>query len=181
VRHLGISEAAPGTVRRAHAVHPVTAGQYEYSLFSREPEDELLAIFRELGIGLVSYSPLGRGFLTGSITDPEQLAADDFRRGSPRFQGDNFDRNLALVATVRELAEAKGVTPAQLALAWVLARGGDIVPIPGTKRRRYLEQNTAAADIQLTDDDLAAIDEAAPRDAVAGERYAPAAMKLIGH
>jgi aryl-alcohol dehydrogenase-like predicted oxidoreductase len=181
VRHLGISEAAPATVRRAHAVHPVTAGQYEYSLFTRDPEDEMLGVFRELGIGLVAYSPLGRGFLTGAITDTSGLADDDFRHHSPRFQGENFDRNLALVATVRELAEAKHVTAGQLALAWVLARGEDVVPIPGTKRRTYLEQNVAAAGIELTGDDLAALEKAAPRAAVAGERYAPDGMQTIGH
>jgi len=181
VGHLGISEAAPATVRRAHAVHPVTAGQYEYSLFTRDPEDELLAMFRELGIGLVAYSPLGRGFLTGAITDTEQLAADDFRRGNPRFQGENFDRNLALVTTVRELADAKQVTAAQLALAWVLAQSEDVVPIPGTKRRSYLEQNVAATGIELTDDDLAALEKAAPRAAVAGERYAPDGLRAVGH
>jgi aryl-alcohol dehydrogenase-like predicted oxidoreductase len=176
VRHLGISEASPDSVRRAHAVHPVTAGQYEYSLFSREPEDGLLATLRELGIGLVAYSPLGRGFLSGEITSPDQFSADDFRRGNPRYQGENFDRNLALVIKVRELADAKGVTPAQLALAWVLAQGDDIVPIPGTKRRRYLEQNVAALQVELTAGELAMIEELAPRGAVAGERYAPAGM-----
>jgi aryl-alcohol dehydrogenase-like predicted oxidoreductase len=181
VGHLGISEAAPATVRRAHAVHPVTAGQYEYSLFTRDPEDELLELFKELGIGLVAYSPLGRGFLTGTVTDVEGLAADDFRRRIPRFQGENFDRNLALVATVREVAEAKGVTPAQLALAWVLAQGADVVPIPGTKRSTYLEQNVAATGIELSDDDLAALEKAAPRAAVAGDRYAPDGMRALGH
>jgi aryl-alcohol dehydrogenase-like predicted oxidoreductase len=177
VRHLGLSEAAPSTVRRAHAVHPVTAGQYEYSLFSRDPEDELLGTFRELGIGLVAYSPLGRGFLTGAITEVGSLADDDFRRANPRFQGENFDRNLALAEAVRELAAAKQVTPAQLALAWVLAQGDDIVPIPGTKRRSYLEQNAAAVDLRLTEEDLAALEKAAPRDAVAGERYAADGMR----
>jgi aryl-alcohol dehydrogenase-like predicted oxidoreductase len=177
VRHLGLSEAAPATVRRAHAVHPVTAGQYEYSLFSRDPEDELLGTFRELGIGLVAYSPLGRGFLTGTITAVDSLADDDFRRANPRFQGENFDRNLALADAVRELAAAKQVVPSQLALAWVLAQGEDIVPIPGTKRRTYLEQNAAAADLRLTEEDLAALEKAAPRDAVAGERYAADGMR----
>ncbi|MGI8331785.1 aldo/keto reductase [Actinomadura scrupuli] len=177
VRHLGLSEAAPSTVRRAHAVHPVTAGQYEYSLFSRDPEDELLGTFRELGIGLVAYSPLGRGFLTGAITEVDALADDDFRRANPRFQGENFDRNLALAEAVRELAAARQVTPAQLALAWVLAQGDDIVPIPGTKRRAYLEQNVAAVDLRLTEEDLAALEKAAPRDAVAGERYAADGMR----
>ncbi|HEU5160357.1 MAG TPA: aldo/keto reductase [Streptosporangiaceae bacterium] len=181
VRRLGISEAAPATVRRAHAVHPVTAGQYEYSLFTRVPEGELLETFRELGIGLVAYSPLGRGFLTGAITDAGQLDAGDFRRANPRFQGENFDRNLALVAAVRELADAKGVTAAQLALAWLLAQGPDIVPIPGTKRRAYLEQNVAAVGIELTGDDLAALEKAAPPGSVAGERYPPEAMRTVGH
>jgi aryl-alcohol dehydrogenase-like predicted oxidoreductase len=181
VGHLGISEAAPATVRRAHAVHPVTAGQYEYSLFTRDPEDELLGVFRELGIGLVAYSPLGRGFLTGAITDTGGLSDDDFRHHSPRFQGENLDRNLALVTAVRELAEAKRVTAGQLALAWVLAQGEDVVPIPGTKRRTYLEQNVAAAGVELTDDDLTAIEKAAPRAAVAGERYAPDGMRTVGH
>jgi aryl-alcohol dehydrogenase-like predicted oxidoreductase len=176
VRHLGISEASVATVRRAHAVHPVTAGQYEYSLWSREPEDGILATFRELGIGLVAYSPLGRGFLSGEITDPSQFDPSDFRRSNPRFQGANFQRNLDLVAEVRSLAEAKGVTPAQLALAWVLAQGEDVVPIPGTKRRVYLEQNAAAADIVLTADDLAAIEKLAIGSDVAGTRYPTESM-----
>jgi aryl-alcohol dehydrogenase-like predicted oxidoreductase len=171
VRFLGISEAAPATVRRAHAVHPVAAGQYEYSIFSRDPEDELLGVLRELGIGLVSYSPLGRGMLTGSVTGAGDFGASDFRRQAPRFQGDNLTSNLALAAKVAELAAAKGVTPAQLALAWVLAQGSDIVAIPGTKRRSYLEQNVAAADIELTAGDLAQIDDLAPRGAAAGDRY----------
>ncbi len=176
VHHLGISEASQESVRRAHAVHPVTAGQYEYSLFSREPEDGLLATLRELGIGLVAYSPLGRGFLSGEITSPDQFSASDFRRGNPRYQGENFDRNLALVLKVRELAHAKGITPAQLALAWVLAQGCDVVPIPGTRRRQHLEQNVAALQAELTAEELATIEELAPRGAVAGERYAPAGM-----
>ncbi|MDG6108948.1 aldo/keto reductase [Dactylosporangium aurantiacum] len=171
VRHLGISEASVETVRRAHAVHPVTAGQYEYSLWTRDPEDAILGLFRELGIGLVAYSPLGRGFLSGEITDPSQFDPSDFRRHNPRFQGENFQRNLDLVAEVRSLAEAKGVTPAQLALAWVLAQGDDIVPIPGTKRRTYLEQNVAALDVTLTPDDLAAIEKLAIGSDVAGSRY----------
>jgi aryl-alcohol dehydrogenase-like predicted oxidoreductase len=173
VRHLGISEAPPDTVRRAHAVHPVTAGQYEYSLFTRDPEQEVLPTLRELGIGLVAYSPLGRGFLTGTVTDADQFAEDDFRRGNPRFQGENFATNAALAARVHQVARAKGVTPAQLALAWVLAQGDDVVPIPGTKRRTYLEQNVAAVDVRLTDDDLAAIEALDLSNAVAGERYAP--------
>jgi aryl-alcohol dehydrogenase-like predicted oxidoreductase len=172
VRYLGISEAAPATVRRAHAVHPVTAGQYEYSLWSRDPDGELLTTLRELGTGLVAYSPLGRGFLTGEITSPDQFAADDFRRGNPRFQGANFDSNLALVEQVRELADAKGATPAQIALAWVLAQGDDVVPIPGTKRRTYLEQNVASLDVPLSPDDLAALETFTRGWTVAGDRYA---------
>jgi aryl-alcohol dehydrogenase-like predicted oxidoreductase len=176
VRFLGISEAAPATVRRAHAVHPVAAGQYEYSLFSRDPEGGLLEVFGELGIGLVAYSPLGRGFLTGAITDPAQLEAGDFRLSSPRFQGGNFAANMALAAAVREVAEAKEVTAGQLALAWVLAQGESVVAIPGTKRLRYLEENAAAADVELSADDLAALAKAAPVEAVAGDRYPPAGM-----
>ncbi|WP_432828130.1 aldo/keto reductase [Dactylosporangium sp. CA-092794] len=172
VRHLGISEAAPATVRRAHAVHPIAAGQYEYSLWSRDPDAELLPLLRELGIGLVAYSPLGRGFLSGEITSPDQFAPGDFRASNPRFQGENFTRNLDLVAEVKQLAAAKGVTPAQFALAWVLAQGDDVVPIPGTKRRQYLEQNIAAADIELSPDELAAIEKLAIGRDVAGARYA---------
>ncbi|MET7392164.1 aldo/keto reductase [Dactylosporangium sp. NPDC005572] len=180
VLHLGISEASPATVRRAHAEHPVTAGQYEYSLWSREPDQEILPLFRELGIGLVAYSPLGRGFLTGEITSPDQFAPDDFRRGNPRFQGENFTRNLDLVAEVRSLAEDKGVTPAQLALAWVLAQGDDVVPIPGTKRRTYLEQNVASLDVALSPDDLATLEKLAIATDVAGTRYAESAMGQLG-
>ncbi|RCG20115.1 aldo/keto reductase [Sphaerisporangium album] len=179
VRHLGISEAAPGVVRRAHAVHPITAGQYEYSLFTRDPEDEIIATFRELGIGLVAYSPLGRGFLTGAITSADQFEAGDFRAANPRFQGENFAANRELVVQIERIAEDKGVTPAQLALAWVLAQGEDIVPIPGTKRRSYLEQNVAALDVALTAQELAALEKAAPRDAVAGERYPAASLPRI--
>jgi aryl-alcohol dehydrogenase-like predicted oxidoreductase len=171
VRYLGISEAAPDTVRRAHAVHPVTAGQYEWSLFSRDLEDELVPTLRELGIGVVAYSPLGRGFLTRQITSPDDFGEDDFRRNHPRFTGENFARNLDLVERVRELAERKGATPSQLAIAWVLAQGEDVVPIPGTKRRRYLEENLGALEVELTGDDLAAIEEVTPRGSVAGERY----------
>ena len=171
VRHLGLSEAAPATVRRAAAVHPITALQTEYSLWSRDPEDELLDTVRELGIGFVAYSPIGRGFLSGEIRSIDDLAPDDFRRRNPRFTGENFQRNLDLVDTVRRLAEAKGCTPAQLALAWLLAQGDDIVPIPGTKREKYLRENVAAADITLTPEELAAIDAAAPRGAAAGDRY----------
>ena len=175
VRHLGLSEAAPATLRRAAAVHPIAALQTEYSLWSRDPEDEILATCRELGVGFVPYSPLGRGFLTGQITRFEDLAPDDYRRMSPRFQGDNFARNLALVERVRALAAAKDCTPAQLALAWVLAQGDGIVPIPGTKRRRYLEENLGALAVSLTRDELVRLDEISPRGAAAGERY-PAMM-----
>jgi aryl-alcohol dehydrogenase-like predicted oxidoreductase len=172
VQHLGISEASPETIRRAHGVHPVTALQTEYSLWTRDPEvDGVLETTRELGIGFVAYSPLGRGFLTGAIRDPDQLDQRDFRRAGPRFTGDNLEHNLALVDRVVEIARSKGVTPAQLALAWVLHRGPDIVPIPGTKRRRYLEENVAAAAIELSSEDLAALDAAAPVGAAAGDRY----------
>jgi aryl-alcohol dehydrogenase-like predicted oxidoreductase len=172
VRHLGLSEAAPATVRRAHAVHPITALQTEYSIWTRDPEDEVLPTVRELGIGFVAYSPLGRGFLSGRFRSPEDLDPDDFRRQHPRFQGQNFRRNLDLVERVRSIAEAKGVTPAQLALAWVLSRGDDIVPIPGTKRVRYVEENAGGLGLELSDDDLARIEEAFPRGATAGDRYA---------
>ena len=177
VRHVGISEAAPETIRRAHAVQPVTAVQTEYSLWTRDPEDDgVLATCAELGIGFVAYSPIGRGFLSGRIRSLDDLAPDDFRRNNPRFQGDNFARNLELVDRVREIADEKGVTATQLALAWVMAqsdRGGSpsIVPIPGTKRVAYLEENAAAADVRLTDDDLRRLDEAAPAGATAGDRY----------
>ncbi|MFO1075512.1 MAG: aldo/keto reductase [Geminicoccaceae bacterium] len=179
VRFLGLSEAAPQTIRRAHAVHPITALQTEYSLWSREPEAELLPTLRALGIGFVPYSPLGRGFLTGQIRTPEDLAADDWRRNAPRFLGENFQRNLDLVARIGEIAAAKGCTPGQLALAWVLAQGDDIVPIPGTKRRRYLEENVAALAVALTAEDLAAIDRAMPPGAAAGARYAEAGMRTL--
>jgi aryl-alcohol dehydrogenase-like predicted oxidoreductase len=181
VRHLGISEAAPATIRRANAVHPVAALQSEYSLFTRDPEGEVLATVRELGIGFVAYSPLGRGFLSGRLTgsSPGEFADDDFRRGHPRFEGENFARNLQLVERVRRLAGEKGATPAQLAIAWVLAQGDDVVPIPGTKRRRYLEENLAALRVRLDPGDLAAIDDVAPRDAVAGDRYTPTMMARI--
>jgi aryl-alcohol dehydrogenase-like predicted oxidoreductase len=171
VSRLGLSEAAPATIRRAAAVHPITALQTEFSLWTRDPEDEILPTVRELAIGFVAYSPLGRGFLTGEITKPEDLDPDDFRRHNPRFQGENFARNLHLVERVREIAAEKGVTPGQLALAWLLAQGGDVVPIPGTKRVRYLEENAAAADVRLTTEDLARIDEVAPVGVTAGERY----------
>jgi aryl-alcohol dehydrogenase-like predicted oxidoreductase len=181
VLYLGISEAAPATIRRANAVHPVTALQSEYSLFSRDPEGEVLATVRELGIGFVAYSPLGRGFLSGrlSSSSPDEFADDDFRRDHPRFEGENLERNLALVERVRRLAEDKGATPAQLAIAWLLAQGDDIVPIPGTKRRRYLEENVGALELRLGPEDLAAIDEVVPPDAVAGDRYAPAFMARV--
>ena len=178
-RYLGLSEAAPQTIRRAHAVHPISALQTEYSLWSRDPEDEILATVRELGVGFVAYSPLGRGFLTGQIKTIDDLAADDYRRYSPRFQGENFSRNLELVVRVTELARAKGVTPGQLALAWVLAQGEDIVPIPGTKRSRYLEENAAASKIELTSEDLALLDELAPKGAAAGMRYPEAMMRYV--
>ena len=181
VRHLGLSEAAPATIRRAHAVHPIAALQTEYSLWSRDPEDQILPTVRELGIGFVAYSPLGRGFLTGQIRSPEDLDADDWRRQAPRFQGENFQRNLDLVARIEAIAQRKGCTPGQLALAWVMARGEDIVPIPGTKRRRYLEENVAAAEISLTMGDLAEIDAAMPTGAAAGDRYAEAGMRTVGH
>ena len=180
VRYLGISEAAPGTLRRAHAVHPIAAAQYEYSLFSREPEDELRPLLRGLGIGLVAYSPLGRGLLTGSLTGSVSFGAADFRSRAPRFQGENYTRNLAMAADVAQLAAAKGITAAQLALAWVLAQGEDIVAIPGTKRRTYLEPNAVAADVVLTPADRAALEQAVPRDAAAGERYPDEFMAHIG-
>ena len=171
VNHFGMSEAAAQTIRRAHAVQPVTAVQSEYSLWWRRPEAEVLPTVEELGIGFVPYSPLGRGFLTGTIDSTESLADDDFRRRNPRFQGDALQHNLALLSTVRRLAEDKQVTPGQLALAWVLAQGDDVVPIPGTKRVRYLEENVAAAGVELTDADLAALAEAMPPEQVVGERY----------
>ena len=171
VRYLGLSEAAPATIRRAHAIHPITALQTEYSLWSRDPEDEILPTVRELGIGFVPYSPLGRGFLSGKIKRLEDLANDDYRRHSPRFQGENFAKNLAVVEQVTTLAKEKGVSTSQLAIAWLLAKGDDIVPIPGTKRRQYLEENTAAVDIQLTADDIQRIEAVAPQGISAGERY----------
>ncbi|WP_292057498.1 MULTISPECIES: aldo/keto reductase [unclassified Brevundimonas] len=179
VRFLGLSEAAPATLRRAHAEHPITALQTEYSLWSRDPEDELLGVVRELGIGFVPYSPLGRGFLSGEIKSIDDLAPDDFRRTNPRFAGDNFQKNLDLVDAVGAIAADKGVTAAQLALAWVLAQGDDLVPIPGTRRITTLEQNAAAADIVLTPDDLARIEAVFPRGAAAGERYAPGGMSSL--
>jgi aryl-alcohol dehydrogenase-like predicted oxidoreductase len=174
VRYLGLSEASPETIRRAHAVHPISALQTEYSLWARDPEERILPTVRELGIGYVAYSPLGRGFLTGTFGTPEALAADetDFRRTHPRFQGDNFRHNRELVERLERIAKEKGVKPAQFALAWVLHQGQDIVPIPGTKRRSYLEENVAAAGLDLSEDDLRRIDEAVPPGATAGDRYA---------
>jgi aryl-alcohol dehydrogenase-like predicted oxidoreductase len=177
VRALGLSEAGPETIRRAHAVHPIAAVQSEYSLWSRDVEDAVIPTLRELGIALVAYSPLGRGFLTGAIKSIDDLDADDYRRFSPRFQGDNFQKNLDLVATIERLAAAKGVTPAQLGLAWVLAQGQDIVPIPGTKRRERLEENVGAVDVSLTDAELAEISDALP--APAGPRYPEEMMRTI--
>ena len=179
VRFLGLSEAAAGTIRRAQTVHPITALQSEYSLWTRDPEDEVLAVCRELGIGFVPYSPLGRGFLTGQFKRPEDLPVDDYRRSSPRFQGENFQRNLDLVDRVAEIARAKKCTPAQLALAWVLAQGEDLVPIPGTKRRKYLQENIGALSIDLTAEDLEQIDDIARQDAVAGKRYPDSAMQMV--
>jgi aryl-alcohol dehydrogenase-like predicted oxidoreductase len=179
VRYLGLSEAGANTLRRASKVHPIAALQTEYSLWSREPEGDILPACRELGIGFVAYSPLGRGFLTGQIKRYEDLAADDFRRHSPRFMGENFQRNLDLVKRIEEIAREKGCTPSQLALAWVMSQGDDIVPIPGTKRRRYLEDNAGAADVALTPEDLRRIDEFAPKDVAVGARYAEGPMKLV--
>ena len=179
VRFLGLSEAGAETIRRAHAVHPITALQSEYSLWTRDPEEEVLDVCRELGIGFVPYSPLGRGFLTGKIQKPEDLPDDDYRKTTPRFQGENFQRNLDLVKRVEEIAREKRCTPAQLALAWVLAQGENIVPIPGTKRRKYLQENIGALDVDLTSKELERIDEVAPRDAFAGSRYPEAMMKLL--
>jgi len=171
VRYLGLSEAAPETIRRAHAVHPITALQTEYSLWTRDPEAEILPTVRELGIGFVAYSPLGRGFLTGAFASAGDLGEEDRRAQMPRFQGENFEQNLRLVETIRAIAEEKGVTPAQIALAWVHSRGRDVVPIPGTKRRRYLEENVEALEVELTDEDLLRLDEAFPPGVTAGERY----------
>jgi aryl-alcohol dehydrogenase-like predicted oxidoreductase len=177
VRHLGLSEAAPETIRRANAVHPITALQTEYSLWSRDPEAEILPTCRELGIGFVPYSPLGRGFLAGRFTSTDELHEHDFRHHGPRFKGENLEANLELAAKVKEIAAAKGATPAQLAIAWVLAQGDDLVPIPGTKRRTYLEQNASAIDVELTPDDLARIDAELPQPA--GERYDEAGMATV--
>jgi aryl-alcohol dehydrogenase-like predicted oxidoreductase len=179
VRYLGLSEASAATIRRAHAVHPIAALQTEYSLWSRDVEDEILPTCRELGIGFVPYSPLGRGFLTGQFQKFEDLAEDDYRRFSPRFQGDNFQKNLDLVKRIEEIARAKGCEPSQLALAWLLAQGEDIVPIPGTKRRKYLEENAQALQVELTKEDLIRINEVAPIGSAAGERYNEASMKSL--
>ena len=179
VRYLGLSEAGPETVRRAHAVHPISAYQGEYSLWTRELESIILPVCRELGIGFVAYSPLGRGFLTGSFSAPTELSDKDTRRNHPRFQGENFDRNLQLTRHIRQLADAKGCTPAQLAIAWVLAQGNDVVPIPGTKRVTYLEQNLQAIDVKLTAEELRAIDELLPPGAATGERYPGLALKKV--
>ncbi len=180
VRFLGLSEVSPETLRRAQGVHPIAAVQSEYSLWSRDPEDGVLAACRELGVGFVPYSPLGRGFLTGQIKRFEDLEPDDYRRHSPRFQGENFQKNLDLVGRIEEIARSKGCTPGQLALAWVLAQGEDLVPIPGTKRRKYLEENVGALDVKLTPDDLRRIDEIAPKGAAAGTRYPEAMMATVG-
>ena len=180
VRYIGLSEAGPETLRRAYAVHPISALQTEYSLWSREPEDEIIPTCRTLGIGFVPYSPLGRGFLTGAYKSIDDFRSDDFRRNSPRFQGENFEKNLELVRHIERLAAEKGCTPSQLALAWVLAQGNDLVPIPGTKRRQFLEENVGAIHVTLTRADLERINEIAPKGAAAGDRYPAESMKLIG-
>jgi aryl-alcohol dehydrogenase-like predicted oxidoreductase len=179
VKHIGLSEASAATMRRAVTEHPITALQTEYSLWTRDPEDEVLPTCRELGIGFVAYSPLGRGFLTGRFKTIDDLPPDDYRRNSPRFQGDNFQKNLDLVARVEEIARRKKCTPSQLALAWVLSQGEDIVPIPGTKHRKYLEENVRALDVELTPADLEEIDEVAPAGAAAGERYNESGMRTV--
>ena len=179
IRHIGLSEASADTLRRAVKVHPIAALQTEYSLWTRDPEDEILATCRELGIGFVAYSPLGRGFLTGQFQKFEDLAADDYRRFSPRFQGDNFQKNLDLVKEVEDIARARKCQPSQLALAWVLAQGDDIVPIPGTKRRKYLEENAAVADFRLTSEDLRRLNEVFPAGAASGSRYPEHMMSLV--
>lgn len=179
VRAIGLSEARPETIRRAHKVHPIAALQTEYSLWSRDPEDEILPTTRELGIAFVAYSPLGRGFLTGRFKTIDDLEPDDYRRTSPRFQGDNFAKNLDLVGQIQAMAREKGCTPSQLALAWLLAQGDDVIPIPGTKHRRYLEENVAAVNIHLTEEDLRRIDDVAPHGVAAGERYNASMMTLV--
>jgi aryl-alcohol dehydrogenase-like predicted oxidoreductase len=180
VRYLGLSEAGADTIRRAFATHPIAALQTEYSLWTRDPEDEILALCRKLGIGFVPYSPLGRGFLTGQIKKPDDLASDDYRRNTPRFQGDNFKKNFEIVEGIKQIAAEKGCTPAQLALAWVLAQGLDIVPIPGTRRIKYLDENIGALGVKLSSSDLARINQIAPRGAAVGPRYHEAGMKRIG-
>ena len=180
IRHIGLSEAGPQTIERAHAVHPITALQTEYSLWSREPEDELIPTLKRLGIGFVPYSPLGRGFLTGQIQSPDDFDEDDYRRKTPRFQGENFDKNLELVRQVERMASARGCTPAQLALAWILAQDENFAPIPGTKKVRRLEENAGAVDIELSSDDLAEIAEVFPMDAAAGTRYPESNMSQVG-
>jgi aryl-alcohol dehydrogenase-like predicted oxidoreductase len=179
VRYLGLSEVGAATLRRAHAVHPITAVQSEYSLWTRNPEDGVLPACRELGVGFVAFSPLGRGFLAGAVRSLDGLPSDDFRRGVPRFQGGNLGRNLTLVDRLAEIARGSGCSPAQLALAWLLAQDPHLVPIPGTKRRRFLEENAAAVDLKLTGDELARIDEAIPKGAAAGARYGPAGLALV--
>jgi aryl-alcohol dehydrogenase-like predicted oxidoreductase len=179
VRFIGLSEASANTIRKAHKVHPVSALQTEYSLWSREVEDEILTVCRELGIGFVPYSPLGRGFLTGQIKKFDDLAEDDYRRHSPRFQGENFQKNIDLVHKIEELAAQKNCTPSQLALAWLLAQGNDIVPIPGTKRRKYLEENLGALQVELTQQELELINEIAPKGVAAGDRYVKEQMARV--
>jgi aryl-alcohol dehydrogenase-like predicted oxidoreductase len=179
IRHIGLSEAGPATIRKAHAVHPITALQTEYSLWSRDPEDEILPLCRELGIGFVPYSPLGRGFLAGQFKSVKDFAPDDYRQHSPRFQGENFTKNLRLVDRIKEMAAEKGITASQLALAWVLAQGDDLVPIPGTKRRTYLEENMAAVEIVLSNEDLKRIDEIAPKGVASGDRYPSNMMATV--
>ena len=179
VRYLGLSEAAPATIRRAQAIHPISALQTEYSLWSRDPEDEILPTLRELGIGFVPYSPLGRGFLTGAIASPDDFAPDDFRRVSPRFQGENFAKNLELVEQVKAIANEKGITAGQLALAWLLVQGDNIVPIPGTKRRKYLEENIGAVTVTLTTEDIHRINAVAPQGIAAGDRYPAQNMSAL--
>jgi aryl-alcohol dehydrogenase-like predicted oxidoreductase len=181
VRYIGLSEAAADTIRRAHATYPLTAVQAEYSLWTRDPEDEVLPTLRELGIGLVAYSPLGRGFLTGQIRSMDDLAENDWRRTNPRFQEDALRKNMQLAERVREVADQLSITPAQLALAWVMAKGDDIVPIPGTKRPTYLEENVGAAEVQLSDEDIATLDDAVSPGDVAGTRYAERDMALLNH
>ncbi len=179
IRYIGLSEASAQTIRRAHAVHPVSAVQSEYSLWSRDPEDDVLPTLRELGIGFVSYSPLGRGFLTGQLKSPDDFAADDYRRNSPRFQGDNFTKNLELVERLKSIAKGKGITSGQLALAWVLAQGEDVIPIPGTKRRKYLEENIAAGSVVISEGEMTEIKDVLPKGAATGDRYPESMMRLV--